>query len=79
MHIVWKVLRLPVVGGLLLLDPLVGVLCSLAFVFGVVACLIFLASPASAHFPLLKMLAVFGGFGVAAILYQGLIALLLRP
>jgi hypothetical protein len=79
MRLVWKIIRVPVVGGLLLLDPLVGVLCSMAFVLGLVACVIFLASPAGAHFPLLKMVAVFVGLGGAAILYQGLIALLVRP
>jgi hypothetical protein len=50
----------------------------MAFVLGLVACVIFLASPAGAHFPLLKMVAIFGGLGGAAILYQGLIALLVR-
>jgi hypothetical protein len=79
MRVLWKVIRVLVVGGLLLLEPLVGVLCSLAVVLGIVACVIFLASPAGAHFPLLKMLAFFGSFGAAAILYQGLIALNVRP
>jgi hypothetical protein len=79
MRIVWKMIRLAVVGGLLLLEPLVGVLCSLAFVLGVVACVIFLASPAGAHFPFLTMVAVFGSFGAAAILFQCLIVITLRP
>ncbi len=79
MRLVWKIIRVPVVGGLLLLEPLVGVLCSMAFVLGLVAGIIFLASPAGAHFPLLKMVAVFGGLGGSANLCQGLIALLMRP
>jgi len=78
MRLVWKIIRVPVVGGFLLLEPLVGVLCSMAFVLGLVACAIFLASPAGAHFPLLKLVAVFGCVGGAAILYQGLIAVLTR-
>ncbi len=76
MRRLWKVIRFTVAGALLLLEPLVGVLCSLVFVLGVVACPIFLASPAGAHFPLLKMLLVFGSFVIVAIVYQGLLALI---
>ncbi len=79
MRVLWKAICLPVAVGLLLLEPLVGILCSLVVVLGIVACVIFLASPAGVHFPLLKMLAVFGSLGAAAILYQGLIALKVRP
>ena len=78
MRVLWYLIRLLLVGGLLLLEPLVGVMCSLAVVVGGIACVIFLASPAGEHFPLIKMLAVFGSFVVTAILYYGLIALKIR-
>ena len=76
MRCLWKAIRLPLIAALLILEPLVGLLCSLAFVLGVIACVIFLASPASANFPLFKMLVTFGSLGATAILLQGLIALL---
>lgn len=79
MRLVWKLIRVPVGAGLLLLEPLVGFLCSMGFVLGLVACLIFQASLAGTHFPLLKMVAFFGGLGGVANLYQGLITLLTRP
>ena len=76
MRCLWNAIRLPLIAALLLLEPLLGFLCSLAFVLGVIACVIFLASPVSANFPLFKMLVTFGSLGATAILLQGLIALL---
>ena len=75
---IWKVVRLPLVGMLMLLEPAVRYICSLAMVLGIIASVAFEISAAGPRFPFFGMLALSLGFGVALFLYYGLIALLSR-
>jgi len=75
---IWKALRLPLVGMLMLLEPAVRYICSLALVLGIIASLAFEMSAVGPRFPFLGMMTISLGFGVVLFLYYGLIALLSR-
>lgn len=77
-RLLWNAARMPVLAILLLLEPAVRLICSLALVLGVFASVMFEISAAGSRFPFLWMLALSLGSGVALILYYGLIAFLSR-
>lgn len=74
-RICWNAVRLPVLGVLSLFEPAVRIVCSVALVLGVCASVVFELSAVGPRFPFLMVLAISLGFGVVAVLYQGLIAL----
>ncbi len=77
-RLIWNAVRLPLLGILVLLEPVVRFLCSLVMVVGVITSVLFEISAAGPRFPFLWMLALSLGFGVVLFLYDGLIALLSR-
>lgn len=73
----WRLVRLPIVTLLVILEPVVS------FVFGGLALLgvlvtLFNALIRPPHFPIWTMLTLSVGFGLAARLYRGLILMLAR-
>lgn len=76
--VIWNAARLPLLGVLALLEPVVRFVCSLVMVLGVITSIVFEVSAAGPRFPFLWMLALSIGFGVVLFLYYGLIALLSR-
>jgi hypothetical protein len=78
LRVLWNIVRAPILAALLLCEPIVQFICAAAMVLGVFGAIILQVSAIGAHFPLVGMLAFTVGFGVALILYYGLIALLLE-
>lgn len=74
----WNVLRFPLLGTLMLLEPVVRYTLSVAMVLGVFASVVFEFSAVGPRFPFLTVLASSLACGVALFLYYGLIALLSR-
>ena len=77
-RIVWHLVRLPLLALLTLLEPAVRAVFSLAMVLGVLAATVFELSAAGPRFEFLQMFAGSLGFGVALLLYYGLLALVSR-
>ena len=74
-RICWNAIRVPVLGVLLLLEPVVRIVCSCALVLGVLASVVFELSAVGPRFPFLLMLGASLGFGAVLVLFEGLIAL----
>jgi hypothetical protein len=72
----WNAIRLPVLGALVLMEPVVRIVCSCALILGVIASVVFELSAVGPRFPFLVMLGASLGFGAFLVLYEGLIALL---
>lgn len=68
--------RLLLLTALLLCEPIVRWVCATAMILGIVVCVLFEVSAAGPQFPFLAMFALSISFGVALVLYEGLIALL---
>lgn len=77
-RLLWRVLRLPLLGVLMLLEPIIRYTLSIAMVLGVFASVAFEISAVGPRFPFLTVLASSLACGVALFLYYGLIALLSR-
>jgi hypothetical protein len=71
-----RVLRIPLLGVLMLLEPFVRYVFGAAMVLGVLASIAFEVSAVGPRFPFLAMLGLSLGFGVALFLYYGLVSLL---
>lgn len=78
LRLLWKSVRMPVLGILTLLEPIVRYTLSVAMVLGVFASVVFEMSAVGPRFPFITMLAASLACGVALFLYYGLIALLSR-
>jgi hypothetical protein len=74
----WWAVRVPLLGILTLLEPVVRVVFGLAMVLGIFAAVMLELSAAGPRFPFLGMLAVSLCFGAALFAYYGLLALLSR-
>jgi hypothetical protein len=72
--VLWKALRLPIAGVLLLLEPVVNFICSAGLVLGLITCVIFELSAVAPRFPLLKCLGVSLSFGAILFVYYGLVS-----
>ena len=72
----WNAIRVPVLGALVLIEPVVRIVCSCALILGVIASVVFELSAVGPRFPFLVMLGASLGFGALLVLYEGLIALL---
>ena len=73
-----QVVSWPLLALLTLLEPIVRAVLSLAMMLGILATIVFELSAAGPQFEFLRMLALSLGFGVALILYYGLLALVSR-
>jgi hypothetical protein len=77
-RVLWYAMRLPIAGVLLALEPVVGFICGLGLVLGVLACILFEISAVGPRFPLAKMLGTSLGFGVILFLYYGLVSIFVK-
>lgn len=77
-RVLWNAVRLPIAGVLLALEPIVGFICGLGLVLGVLACILFEISAVGPRFPLAKMLSISLGFGVILFLYYGLLSIFVK-
>jgi hypothetical protein len=73
-RVLWNAVRLPIAAVLLALEPIVGFICGLGLVLGVLACILFEMSAVGPRFPLTKMLCISLGFGVILFLYYGILS-----
>ncbi len=74
----WNIVRAPVLGVLVLCEPIVRWLCATIMVLGVLASVLFEISAAGPRFPFLGMMSASLGFGVVLVLYYGLMSLLMK-
>lgn len=74
---VWRLVRLPIVTLLVILEPVVSLVFGALALLGVLVTL-FNAVIRPPHFPTWTMLTLSVGFGLAARLYRGLILMLAR-
>jgi hypothetical protein len=74
-QLLWNAVGLPVAALLLLLEPLVGFVCGLGLVLGVLASILFEMSAVGPRFPFAKAMIISLSFGVILFLYYGLLSL----
>jgi hypothetical protein len=72
----WNAIRVPVLGALVLIEPVVRIVCSFALILGIIASIVFELSAVGPRFPFLLMFGASLGIGAFLVLYEGLIALL---
>jgi hypothetical protein len=77
-RLVWHFVRLSLQALLIVFEPIVRWILSLALVLGVLAAVVFEVSAVGAQFGCLQLIASSLGFGVVLILYYGLLALVSR-
>ena len=70
--------RAPVVGLLILLEPVVNVVCGVMAVLGLLAAVAFEFSAVGPRFPFLQVAAISLAFGLLLVVYHSAIALLVR-
>ena len=73
LRLVWRLIRLPILTFLVILQPMIGLLFGGLALLGVLTSFFFRLSGAAPHFPLLMMLAISVGFGLVVIGYEALI------
>ena len=78
LRLLWTLARLPLLGLLLLLAPIVEWICGALLLGGLLVSFAFKISGAGGVFPLWPMIAASLGFGVFVILYHALIGVLSR-
>ncbi|SRR5258707_12526841 len=74
-RVLWNAIRLPIAAVLLLLEPVVGFICGVGLVLGVLISFLFEISAVGPRFPFVKAIGISLGFGVALFLYYGLLSL----
>jgi hypothetical protein len=77
-RLMWRAGRLPLLGVLTLIEPVIRAVFSLAMVLGIFAAIVFEFSAAGPRFPFLGVLALSLGFGLALVAYYGLMSLVSR-
>lgn len=73
LRLVWRLIRLPILTFLVILQPVVGLAFGGLALLGVLLSLFFKLSGAAPHFPFLMMLAISVGSGLVLIGYEALI------
>ncbi len=73
LQLTWRLIRLPVLTLLVILQPVIGVAFGGLALLGVLMSFFFKVSGASPHFPFLTMLAISVGLGLVLIGYEALI------
>lgn len=74
----WQVIRLPIVAFLLIVEPIVRLVLSLAALFGILTAFLFEFSTAAPTFPFWGMVAFSVGCMLALMAYYALVELLSR-
>jgi hypothetical protein len=75
LQLLWNAVRLAVAAVLLALEPVVGFICGLGLVLGVLASILFEMSAVGARFPFAKALCISLSFGVILFLYYAAVSL----
>lgn len=78
LRLVWRLVRLPILTFLVILQPVVGLVFGGLALLGVLMSFFFKLSGVAPHFPFLMMLAISVGFGLALIGYEALICYVSR-
>jgi hypothetical protein len=73
--VLWNVIRLPIAVVLIQLEPVVGFICGVGLVLGVLVSILFEISAVGPRFPFLTVLGISLSFGVILFLYYGLLSL----
>jgi predicted neutral ceramidase superfamily lipid hydrolase len=74
-RVLWNAVRLPIAAVLLALEPIVGFICGLGLVLGVLASILFEISAVGPRFPFLRSLCISLSFGVILFLYYAALSL----
>jgi hypothetical protein len=74
-RVLWKAVRLPIAAVLLAVEPIVGFICGLGLVLGVLASILFEISAVGPRFPFAKAMIISLSFGVILFLYYGALSL----
>jgi hypothetical protein len=74
-RVLWNVIRLPIAAVLVQLEPVVGFICGLGLVLGVLTSILFEISAVGPRFAFLKVFGISLSFGVILFLYHGLLSL----
>lgn len=77
-RILWNAVRLPIAAVLLALEPIVGFICGLGLVLGVLACILFEISAVGPRFPFAKAMIISLIFGLILFLYYGALSLFVQ-
>jgi hypothetical protein len=77
-QVLWNAIRLAIASVLLLLEPVVGFICGLGLVLGLLASILFEMSAVGPRFPFAKALCISMSFGVILFLYYGLLSIFVR-
>jgi hypothetical protein len=78
LRLVWRLIRLPILTFLVILQPMIGLLFGGLALLGVLTSFFFRLSGAAPHFPFFMMLAISVGFGLVVIGYEALIRYISR-
>jgi hypothetical protein len=73
LRLVWRLIRLPILTFLVILQPVVGLVFGGLALLGVLMSFFFKLTGAAPHFPFLMMLAISVGCGLVLIGYEALI------
>jgi hypothetical protein len=74
-RVLWNAIRLPIAAVLVQLEPVVGFICGLGLVLGVLASILFEISAVGPRFPFLKVLGISLSFGVILFVYHGVLSI----
>jgi len=74
----WKAIRLPIAAVVLLLEPIVGFICGLGLMLGVLTSILFEMSAVGPKFPFVKVIGISFAFGVILFLYYGLASIFVK-
>lgn len=77
-RVLWNAIRLPIAGVLLLLEPIIGFICGLGLVLGVLVSILFEMSAVGPIFPFVKALGISLSFGAILFLYYGLVSIFVK-
>jgi hypothetical protein len=78
LRLVWRLIRLPILTFLVILQPVVGLVFGGLALLGILMSFFFKLSGAVPHFPFLTMLAISVGFGLVLVAYEALIRIFSR-
>jgi hypothetical protein len=74
LQLLWNAVRLPIAALLVLIEPVIGFICGLGLVLGVLASILFEISAVGPRFPFAKAMIISLSFGVILFLYYGAVS-----
>jgi hypothetical protein len=78
LQLLWNAVRLPIAALLVLIEPVIGFICGLGLVLGVLASILFEISAVGPRFPFTKVFCISLSFGVILFLYYGLLSIVVE-